>query len=113
MRKTPPGFESGACTQGVARGLGRAHCFLAKMAGREGVPADQEQVAAAILTPLAHEYNHPIEFPKDGFLQKLREITPAHGMRFLGLFSPTIDGLVKSRQNDGFVKSSRCKARKN
>ena len=37
------------------------------------------QVAAVILTPLAHEYNHPIEFPRDGFLQKLRELTKAHG----------------------------------
>jgi len=27
--------------------------------------------------------------------------------------NPNIDDLVKSQQNDGFVKSSRCKARKN
>jgi glutamate-1-semialdehyde 2,1-aminomutase/spore coat polysaccharide biosynthesis protein SpsF len=37
------------------------------------------QVAGIILTPLAHEFNHPIEFPKDGFLQKLRDITKAEG----------------------------------
>lgn len=37
------------------------------------------QVAAVIITPLGHEYAHPIEFPKDGFLQKLRELTKAHG----------------------------------
>lgn len=37
------------------------------------------QVAAVIITPLGHEYNHPIEFPKDGFLQKLREMTKTHG----------------------------------
>ena len=37
------------------------------------------QVAGIILTPLAHEFNHPIEFPKDGFLQKLRDITRAEG----------------------------------
>jgi|WetSurMetagenome_2_1015567.scaffolds.fasta_scaffold32480_2 glutamate-1-semialdehyde-2,1-aminomutase len=37
------------------------------------------QVAGVIITPLAHEFNHPIEFPKDGFLQKLRDITKAEG----------------------------------
>ena len=37
------------------------------------------QVAGIILTPLAHEFNHPLEFPKDGFLQKLRDITRAEG----------------------------------
>lgn len=37
------------------------------------------QVAGIILTPLAHEFNHPLEFPKDGFLQKLRDITKAEG----------------------------------
>jgi 3-aminobutanoyl-CoA transaminase len=37
------------------------------------------QVAGIIITPLAHEFNHPIEFPKDGFLQKLRDITKAEG----------------------------------
>lgn len=37
------------------------------------------QIAAIILTPLAHEFNHPLEFPKDGFLQKLRDITKAEG----------------------------------
>ena len=36
-------------------------------------------VAGVILTPLAHEFNRPIEFPKDGFLEKLREITRAEG----------------------------------
>lgn len=37
------------------------------------------EVAAIILTPLAHEFNSPLEFPKDGFLEKLREITKAEG----------------------------------
>jgi 3-aminobutanoyl-CoA transaminase len=37
------------------------------------------QVAGIIVTPLAHEFNHPLEFPKDGFLQKLRDITKAEG----------------------------------
>lgn len=37
------------------------------------------QVAAVIITPLGHEYAHPIEFPKDEFLQKLRDLTRANG----------------------------------
>jgi glutamate-1-semialdehyde-2,1-aminomutase len=37
------------------------------------------EVAAVILTPLAHEFNRPIEFPQDGFLDKLRELTKSEG----------------------------------
>jgi glutamate-1-semialdehyde-2,1-aminomutase len=37
------------------------------------------EVAAVILTPLAHEFNRPIEFPRNGFLEKLREITTKEG----------------------------------
>lgn len=36
-------------------------------------------VAGVIITPLAHEFNQPIEFPKDGFLEKLREVTKNEG----------------------------------
>lgn len=39
----------------------------------------KEQVAAVILTPLAHEFNHPLEFPKNGFLEKIRKITKEEG----------------------------------
>jgi glutamate-1-semialdehyde-2,1-aminomutase len=45
----------------------------------KAMEAHKGQVAAIIVTPLAHEFNHPIEFPKDGFLQKLRDITKAEG----------------------------------
>ena len=37
------------------------------------------QIAGVIITPLAHEYNQPLEFPKDHFLQKLRDLTRANG----------------------------------
>ena len=36
------GLRAGHALTGVTRELGRADCFLAKIAGREGVPADQE-----------------------------------------------------------------------
>ncbi len=37
------------------------------------------QIAAVIITPLSHEYSHPLEFPRDNFLQKLRDLTRANG----------------------------------
>jgi glutamate-1-semialdehyde aminotransferase len=37
------------------------------------------ELAAVILTPLAHEFNRPIEFPPNGFLKKLLEITIKEG----------------------------------
>jgi glutamate-1-semialdehyde-2,1-aminomutase len=37
------------------------------------------EVAGVIVTPLAHEFNRPIEFPQNGFLEKLREITKDEG----------------------------------
>ncbi len=36
-------------------------------------------LAAVILTPLAHEYNHPLEFPTNNFLHHLRDLTKANG----------------------------------
>ena len=36
-------------------------------------------LAAVILTPLAHEYNHPLEFPTNNFLHNLRDLTKANG----------------------------------
>ncbi|MBN1471990.1 MAG: aspartate aminotransferase family protein [Syntrophaceae bacterium] len=37
------------------------------------------KVAGVILTPLAHEFNRPLEFPQNNFLEKLREITKMEG----------------------------------
>jgi len=37
------------------------------------------QVAAVIITPIAHEYNHPLELPRDDFLKKLKDLAKANG----------------------------------